>query len=94
MAFFTRLVAVGLALSAPAIVSAGGKLGPIDPRLDSVSGMESLYCEGSVRILLDGASTQSYLKISEPAVVMKQSAKKTMDKAVLFKGRQSDNPEG
>lgn len=93
MVVFIRLITVAAALGAFFWAGADGKLGPMDPRLDAVKGIRSLYCEGSVRILLDGASAQTAVTVADKGVTM-QAAHKTGDKAILFKGKKSDNPEG
>ena len=93
MVLFIRLVTVVFALGAFFSVSADGKLGPADPRLGAVMGMRSLYCEGSVRILLDGAAAHATVTVADKGVTM-QKAKKTEDNAILVKGKKGDNPDG
>lgn len=93
MVLFVRLVTTVFALSAFFSASADGKLGPADPHLDAVTGMRSLYCEGSVRILLDGSAMQPTVTVADKGVTM-QKAKKTDGKAILFRGRKGDNPDG
>jgi hypothetical protein len=93
MVLLARLITAVLALGAFFWAGADGKLGPMDPRLDAVMGVRSLYCEGSVRILLDGAAAQTFVTVADKGVTM-QEANKSANKAILFKGSKGDNPEG